>query len=61
MDRARRKADAERAYNVQALAGIHGGFMFLGGGAGLAIIGHHTWPLFRCSRLPSAINGSILN
>ncbi|KAI0770798.1 hypothetical protein BC629DRAFT_1595736 [Irpex lacteus] len=47
MDRARRKADAERAYNVQALAGIHGGFMFLGGGAGLAIIGHHTWPLFR--------------
>ncbi|KAI0092794.1 hypothetical protein BDY19DRAFT_507453 [Irpex rosettiformis] len=47
MDRARRKADADRAYNVQALAGIHGGFLFLGGGAGLAIIGHHTWPAFR--------------
>ena len=33
---------------MQALAGIHGGLLFLGGGAGLAIIGHHTWPLFRC-------------
>ncbi|KAI0346762.1 hypothetical protein BDW22DRAFT_1351024 [Trametopsis cervina] len=47
MERARRKADADRAYNVQVLAGTRGGIMFLGAGGGLAIVAHHTWPFFR--------------
>ncbi|KAI0700706.1 hypothetical protein BC835DRAFT_1265957 [Cytidiella melzeri] len=47
MERARRKADAERAYNVQVLAGIHGGLIFLGAGAALALVAHHFSPFFR--------------
>lgn len=47
MDRARRKAEADKAYEVQVLAGTRGALTFTGVGVGLAILGHHTWPFFR--------------
>jgi len=47
MDRARRKEDAQRAYNVQVRAGTEGAIRYTGVGLGLAILGHYTWPFFR--------------
>ena len=46
--KARRKADIETAYNVQVEAGLHGATRFTSLGLGLAILGHYTWPWFRC-------------
>ena len=48
MDRARRRAEAEKAYKVQVEAGTIGALRATGVGVGLAIIGHYTWPWFRC-------------
>lgn len=47
MDRARRKADAERAYDAQVRAGSVGAARATGVGVGLTILGHYTWPWFR--------------
>lgn len=47
MDRARRKQDAERAYDVQVKAGTEGAVRYTAVGVGLAILGHYTWPFFR--------------
>ena len=48
MERARRKADADKAYEVQVRAGTEGALKFTGAGIGLAVLGHYTWPSFRC-------------
>ena len=47
MDRACRKADADRAYEVQVRAGTEGAVKFTGVGVGLAVLGHYSWPFFR--------------
>ncbi|KAK7695700.1 hypothetical protein QCA50_000336 [Cerrena zonata] len=47
MDRARRRQDADRAYDVQVKAGTEGALRYTALGIGLAIMGHYTWPLFR--------------
>ncbi|KAH8106202.1 hypothetical protein BXZ70DRAFT_918603 [Cristinia sonorae] len=47
MDRARRRADADRAYNAQVQAGTIGAVRATGVGVGLAIIAHYSWPWFR--------------
>ena len=47
MDRARRKEDVDRAYELQSKAAIIGAARFTAVGLGLAVIGHYSWPLFR--------------
>ncbi|KAH9943060.1 uncharacterized protein BXZ73DRAFT_87491 [Epithele typhae] len=50
--RDRRKEDIEKAYQVQAAAGLRGFAQFGAVGLGLAAIGHHSWPAFRRQTLP---------
>lgn len=47
MDRATRKADVERAYELQRKAGLAGAARATVLGIGLAVLGHYTWPTFR--------------
>lgn len=47
MDRATRKEDVERAYQLQAKAGLAGATRATVLGIGLAVLGHYTWPTFR--------------
>ena len=47
MDRARRLENAQRAYDIQMQAGLVGAAKYTCLGLGLAILGHHTWPLFK--------------
>ncbi|PSR73618.1 hypothetical protein PHLCEN_2v10537 [Hermanssonia centrifuga] len=47
MDRARRREEVNRAYDVQVRAGTEGALRYTSIGIGLAILGHYTWPLFR--------------
>ena len=47
MDRATRKEDVERAYELQAKAGLAGAARATVLGIGLAVLGHYTWPTFR--------------
>ncbi|OCH88318.1 hypothetical protein OBBRIDRAFT_795370 [Obba rivulosa] len=47
MDRASRKEDVERAYNIQARAAVYGAARWGAVGFGLAVLGHYTWPAFR--------------
>ena len=49
MNSERRKADVERAYRIQAEAGIRGFAQYGAVGLGLAAIAHHQWPTFRCA------------
>ena len=48
MNTQRRKEEIEKAYKIQAEAGIRGFAQFGAVGLGLAAIGHYTWPTFRC-------------
>lgn len=57
MDRARRNASAQRAYEAQVRAGTEGLVKFTGLGVGLAILGHYTWPFFRCVALALSCGG----
>ncbi|KZT72586.1 hypothetical protein DAEQUDRAFT_705037 [Daedalea quercina L-15889] len=52
MDRATRKEDVERAYELQAKAGLEGAARTTVLGIGLAVLGHYTWPTFRRQTLP---------
>ncbi|KAH9938389.1 uncharacterized protein B0H18DRAFT_12958 [Fomitopsis serialis] len=52
MDRATRKEDVERAYELQAKAGLQGAARATLLGTGLAVLGHYTWPTFRRQTLP---------
>ncbi|KAI0728712.1 hypothetical protein C8Q72DRAFT_356365 [Fomitopsis betulina] len=52
MDRATRKADVERAYELQRKAGLAGAARATVLGIGLAVLGHYTWPTFRRQTLP---------
>ena len=47
MDRATRKEDVERAYELQAKAGLAGAARATVLGLGMAVLGHYTWPTFR--------------
>ncbi|CAL1702224.1 unnamed protein product [Somion occarium] len=47
MDRARRREEADKAYDVQVKAGTEGALRYTAIGMGLAILGHYTWPVFR--------------
>lgn len=47
MDRARRRQEADQAYELQAKAAVIGAARFTGIGTGLVTFGHYTWPLFR--------------
>lgn len=47
MDRARRLESAQRAQEIQVKAGSVGAAKYTCIGLGLAILGHHTWPLFK--------------
>ncbi|KAI0370287.1 hypothetical protein BV20DRAFT_966957 [Pilatotrama ljubarskyi] len=52
MDRARRKQEVEKAYEVQAKAAVRGAAQYGAVGLGLAAIAHHSWPAFRRQTLP---------
>ncbi|KAG2013439.1 hypothetical protein CC2G_010352 [Coprinopsis cinerea AmutBmut pab1-1] len=45
--RIRRNQDVEEAYEIQSKAAVFGALRGTAIGVGLAIIAHHTWPLFR--------------
>ena len=60
MDRATRKEDVERAYELQAKAGLAGAARATVLGIGLAVLGHYTWPTFR-SVPPSPLRAAALN
>ncbi|TFK29309.1 hypothetical protein FA15DRAFT_664239 [Coprinopsis marcescibilis] len=45
--RTRRDRDVQTAYEIQSRAAASGALRGFGVGAGVAIIAHHTWPLFR--------------
>ncbi|KAH9951755.1 hypothetical protein B0H21DRAFT_717329 [Amylocystis lapponica] len=47
MDRARRKEELDKAYELQSKAAMIGAARYTGVGFGLAVIGHYSWPLFR--------------
>lgn len=47
MDRARRLESAQRAQEIQVKAGSVGAAKYTCIGLSLAILGHHTWPLFK--------------
>lgn len=48
MSRGHRKEDVEKAYQIQSRAGAIGFAQYGAVGLGLASIGHHFWPSFRC-------------
>lgn len=48
----RRKEEIEEAYQIQVRAGLRGAAQYGAVGAGLATIGHYSWPAFRCVILP---------
>ena len=52
MNRDRRKEEVEKAYQIQVEAGLRGAAQYGAVGLGLAAIAHHSWPAFRCVRLP---------
>ncbi|KAI9001185.1 hypothetical protein BD414DRAFT_473886 [Trametes punicea] len=52
MDRGRRKEEVEKAYQIQAKAGVRGALQYGAVGTGLAAIGHYAWPAFRRQTLP---------
>ena len=47
MDRAGRRQEVDRAYELQARAAVAGAARFTGIGTGVVILGHYSWPLFR--------------
>ncbi|KAI0771855.1 hypothetical protein BD413DRAFT_46797 [Trametes elegans] len=52
MDRAQRKKEVERAYDIQAKAAVRGMAQWGAVGLGLAGIGHYYWQPFRRQTLP---------
>ncbi|KAI0751346.1 hypothetical protein C8Q80DRAFT_1098236 [Daedaleopsis nitida] len=47
-----RRQDVEEAYRIQVRAGVRGFAQYGTVAAGLAAIGHHSWPAFRRQTLP---------
>ncbi|GLB33618.1 hypothetical protein LshimejAT787_0105020 [Lyophyllum shimeji] len=57
--RLRHREDVDRAHEVQSKAAVEGGLRGTAVGLGLAIIGHHSWPLFR--RQPLAFKAFLVS
>ncbi|KDR83530.1 hypothetical protein GALMADRAFT_30254, partial [Galerina marginata CBS 339.88] len=54
-----RQQDVDKAYEVQSKAAIAGGARAMAVGVGLAVIGHHLWPVFRRQTL--AFKGFVVS
>ncbi|KAF8165144.1 hypothetical protein B0H34DRAFT_224726 [Crassisporium funariophilum] len=59
MSRARQREDIDKAYEIQSRAAIEGATRSTAIGAGLAVIAHHTWPVFRRQTL--AFKGFVVS
>ncbi|CCM01701.1 uncharacterized protein FIBRA_03765 [Fibroporia radiculosa] len=60
MDRATRKEDVQKAYELQTRAGVAGAARSTAVGLGLAVLGHYTWPAFRILSLSLSVRISLL-